>query len=94
MQNSSTEMKIKEHEVSFHPVNFEVSKILQGMFNPNIFWQGYFLIPWQPFDRKRAKVLDRYFLYLFKCSFVDFIEISGIDVQIHTFTEGRLKYPT
>ena len=52
-------------------------KYIGGMFCLNVIWHSYFLTPRQSFYRKRAKSLEKYFIQLWKCNLVDFIEISG-----------------
>ena len=77
--------------VNFDPANFGLSKIYQGNFQSLC---RLALIPHQSFFGKRAKSLDKFFLQLWKCDLVDFIEISGNRCANTSFHWRRLKHPT
>ena len=47
---------------------------IKGMFNPNAVWHRYFLIPWQSCHKKEQN-RSKIFFQLWKCIFVNFIEI-------------------
>ena len=72
-------MKIKKNEIwqALTQLTLRCLRYMKKMFSPNVTWHSYCLIPWQPFYRKRAKSLEKFFLQLSKCNLFDFIEISG-----------------
>ena len=59
-------------------------KYIKEMFNPYIVWHSYFLILWQSYYGKRAKLLEKFYLQLWKWILLKYQEIS---VQIQTFTD-------
>ena len=73
--------------MSFDPTNLDVSKMYQGMFSPNVIWQSNFLIPWQSFHGKRAKLLQKFFSSSGNAIYSILWKYQEIELQIQTFTD-------
>ena len=73
--------------VSFDPANFEMSKIYQGNFQSLCRLAQLFLDTWAVILRKKSEIFGEIFFQLCKSNLVGFIEKSGIDVLIQTFTD-------
>ena len=76
-------------KVSFNLVNFDMSEIPQNIVQSKCRLTQLFLDTLAVILRKRAKLSEKFFLQLWKCNFVDFIEISGNRCAnlIQTFTD-------
>ena len=64
-------MKINKHEIwkALIQLTLRCPKYIKEMFNSNAVWNSYFLIPWQSFYGKGAKLLENFFLQLWKCNY-------------------------
>ena len=60
------EMKIKKYEIwkALTQLTLRCLGYINGMFNPNVIWHSYFLIPMLSFYEKRVKSLEKFFLQL------------------------------
>ena len=60
------EVKVNKHEIwqALTQLTSRYLKCIKGIFNSNIIWYSYSLIPRQSFQGKRAKLLEKFFFLL------------------------------
>ena len=60
---------------------------MKCMFIPKAVWHSYFLIPWQSFNGKRAKLLKNFFFSSGNAILSILLKYQEIDVQIQTLAD-------
>ena len=72
-------MKINKHEIwrALTQLTLRCLKYIKQMFNPNVVWHSYFLYLSSHFTENERNRWRNFVRQLWKCNFVNFIEILG-----------------